>query len=150
MLNRCGIFGTYNQADNNDDLTLNSLLHNESDENMLSRGSNAVALNIKVVLDVVLVDSCLSIGQKQLLSVARILLWKPQFVLLDEASSSLDPRTEAHIYKILQEQLPSTTTLLAVNHRYERNVIQQLCPQVLELSEGQVVRFDREVSSFSS
>jgi len=97
------------------------------------------------VLDVILVDSNLSQGQKQLLSVARILLSKPQFVLLDEASSSLDPLSEARMYNILQKHLPTTTTLLAVNHRYERSVIQELCPQVLELRQGKVVRFDSEI-----
>ena len=105
--------------------------------------------NLDGVLDIILVDKKLSQGQKQLLSVARILLNKPQFVLLDEASSSLDPLSEARMYSILQKYLPQTTTLLAVNHRYERSVIQELCPQVLELRHGQVVRFDNNEITLS-
>ena len=38
-------------------------------------------------------------GQQQLLTIARIILANPPVVILDEATSSVDTRTEAHIQK---------------------------------------------------
>lgn len=140
VLNSCGILQTFCQmkASVVGQSTSSSVLF---DEKFTSTNSN-----LDGVLDITLVDANLSQGQKQLLAVARILLTKPQFVLLDEASSSLDPLSEARMYGVLQQYLPITTTLLAVNHRYERSIIQELCPQVLELSQGKVVRYDDAVN----
>lgn len=44
-------------------------------------------------------NGALSQGQQQLLTIARIILANPPVVILDEATSSVDTRTEAHIQK---------------------------------------------------
>jgi len=49
----------------------------------------------------------LSPGEQQQLAVARVLLHKPDYVFLDEASSALDPENEAHLYRLLSERLPN-------------------------------------------
>jgi putative ATP-binding cassette transporter len=48
----------------------------------------------------------LSPGEQQQLAVARVLLHKPDYVFLDEASSALDTENEAHLYRLLVERLP--------------------------------------------
>lgn len=58
----------------------------------------------------------LSGGEQQRLAMARVLLQRPDFVFLDEASSALDPETESRIYNALTEQLPDST-LISVAHR---------------------------------
>ncbi len=58
----------------------------------------------------------LSIGQKQLLSLARAVLAKPEIFVMDEATSSVDTLTEALIQKGMQTLL-DTTTSFVIAHR---------------------------------
>ncbi len=58
----------------------------------------------------------LSPGEQQRLAAARVLLHKPDFVFLDEATSGLDPENESNIYRLLHERLPQTA-IVSVAHR---------------------------------
>jgi ABC-type multidrug transport system fused ATPase/permease subunit len=58
----------------------------------------------------------LSVGQQQLVCLARILLQDPAIVILDEATASIDPLTEAQIQEGLQFVLESRTAVI-VAHR---------------------------------
>ena len=58
----------------------------------------------------------LSVGQKQLLCIARIMLCLPPLVILDEATSSIDTRTELKIQKAFNE-LTKDRTAFIVAHR---------------------------------
>ena len=60
--------------------------------------------------------SNLSAGQKQLLTIARIFLCNPPILILDEATSSVDTRTEAEIGKAMKE-LMSGRTSFVIAHR---------------------------------
>ena len=58
----------------------------------------------------------LSTGQKQLLCVARILLLQPEIVLLDEATSNIDLRTELLLSGAFDELMKGKTSVV-VAHR---------------------------------
>ncbi|MDF2685241.1 MAG: transporter ATP-binding protein [Clostridia bacterium] len=58
----------------------------------------------------------LSQGQKQLLSIARIMLIKPPMLILDEATSSIDTMTEIRIQKAFKEMMKGRTSFI-VAHR---------------------------------
>lgn len=58
----------------------------------------------------------LSSGQKQLLSIARVMLLKPPILILDEATSSIDTRTEFLIQKALERLMEGKTSFI-VAHR---------------------------------
>jgi ATP-binding cassette subfamily B protein len=58
----------------------------------------------------------LSAGQRQLVAFARALLVQPRVLILDEATSSVDPFTELHIQEAL-ERLLSDRIALVVAHR---------------------------------
>jgi ATP-binding cassette subfamily B protein len=58
----------------------------------------------------------LSQGQKQLVSFARTLLSDPRILILDEATSSIDTRTEARIQKAFDTMMQGRTTFI-VAHR---------------------------------
>jgi ATP-binding cassette subfamily B multidrug efflux pump len=60
--------------------------------------------------------STLSQGQRQLLSFARALAFDPKILILDEATSSVDTKTEALIQEALEELLKSRTALI-IAHR---------------------------------
>ena len=58
----------------------------------------------------------LSEGQRQLLSIARAILADPAILILDEATSSVDTRTELHIQKALNELMKGRTSFV-IAHR---------------------------------
>lgn len=60
--------------------------------------------------------SRLSAGQKQLLSLARVLLIPPRILILDEATANIDSGTEQAIQKALKV-LRKNTTLIVIAHR---------------------------------
>lgn len=63
------------------------------------------------------VDSTgLSQGQKQRLAIARALYSEPDILIMDEATSSLDTKTESEICKVLNE-LKGKTTIIVIAHR---------------------------------
>ena len=67
-------------------------------------------------LDTVLTEDSLSQGQKQLLCITRVMLCLPPMLILDEATSSIDTRTEIRIQKAFATMMQGRTTFI-VAHR---------------------------------
>lgn len=72
-------------------------------------------------------EKVLSVGERQRLAFARVLLNQPRYVLLDEATSALDAENEAALYRHLKD---SDTTLVSVSHH--RGLV-EYHSQILEL-----------------
>ncbi|KAK4491872.1 hypothetical protein RD792_002652 [Penstemon davidsonii] len=59
-------------------------------------------------------SSVLSVGEQQRLAFARLLLAKPNLVLLDESTSALDEANEAHLYQLIEA---AGITYISIGHR---------------------------------
>jgi ATP-binding cassette subfamily B protein len=79
--------------------------------------------------------SNLSQGQRQLLSIARAILADPGILILDEATSSVDTRTEARIQEALLRLMEDRTSFV-IAHRL--STIRD-ADQVLVINDGQII-----------
>ena len=79
--------------------------------------------------------SGLSQGQRQLLAIARVALTDPRILILDEATSSVDTRTERRIQQAL-EQLLAGRTSFVIAHRLSTILN---ADQVLVLDQGEII-----------
>ncbi|CAF4920697.1 unnamed protein product [Rotaria sp. Silwood1] len=79
----------------------------------------------------------LSSGEQQKMIFVRILLHQPKWIFLDEVTSSLDERSETHLYSTLLQELGSHSTIISVGHRKN---LQQFHRIKLEYTNGQFTR----------
>lgn len=86
-------------------------------------------------LDTVVTDDSLSQGQKQLLCITRVLLSKPNMLILDEATSSIDTRTELEIQAAFNNLMKGRTSFV-VAHRLStiRNA-----DQIIVMNAGRII-----------
>ena len=77
----------------------------------------------------------LSVGQKQLLALARVLVETPQVLILDEATANIDTETELLIQDSM-EKMKNIGTMLIVAHRL--STIQH-ADEIIVLSHGKIV-----------
>ena len=72
-------------------------------------------------------------GQKQRLSIARAVLRRAPFLILDDATSALDTITESNLLKAVQDNLPNTSLILIS----QRTSTLKIADQILLLEKGQ-------------
>lgn len=77
----------------------------------------------------------LSVGQKQLLALARVLVQTPEILILDEATANIDSGTEQAIHRALSA-IRHKTTLVVIAHRLSTIVD---ADQIVVLNRGQIV-----------
>ncbi len=77
----------------------------------------------------------LSGGQRQRIALARAFLRKPELLILDEATSSLDSESEKFIQAAIEE-LKGKTTIIVIAHRL--NTL-KICDRILVLEKGKIV-----------
>jgi ATP-binding cassette subfamily B protein len=80
-------------------------------------------------------SSNISIGQRQLISFARTLLMNPRLLILDEATSSIDPYTELVVQNALRRLLENRLAII-IAHRLSTI---RLCDEIIVVDEGRAV-----------
>jgi iron(III) transport system ATP-binding protein len=83
----------------------------------------------------------LSSGQVQRVHLARSLVWRPKYLLLDEALSSIDSEAKSRIYPILKRhQLDCRAALVLVTH--DSREARLMCDRVLVMRDGLLIADD--------
>lgn len=114
---------------------------NASDEDVVSAAKTANAhgfiMQLPEEYDTILSDngSNLSQGQRQLLAIARAVLSNASILILDEATSSIDTRTEVQIQKAMLRLMEGKTTFV-IAHRL--STIKN-ADQILVLNQGEII-----------
>ena len=86
-------------------------------------------------LDTIITDDSLSQGQKQLLCITRVMLCLPPMLILDEATSSIDTRTEVQIQEAFDKLMHGRTSFV-VAHRL--STIRE-ADQILVMRDGRII-----------
>ena len=82
--------------------------------------------------------SNLSMGEKQLICITRAILRKSKIIVLDEATASIDYKTEEIVQNALNEIL-STSTMISIAHRIKTVMNAN---KILVLENGEIIEFD--------
>ncbi len=85
----------------------------------------------------------LSGGQKQRIAVARAILGKPQVLILDDSTSSVDPETELEMFRMIKSHLGGMT-VINVTHRHSA---MKYADRVLKLDHGTIMLLHGETST---
>ena len=79
----------------------------------------------------------LSLGQRQLVAIARALIMQPQVILLDEPTSALDRGIANHLLNVLDElNQTQNLSIVIVNHQLE--LLENFCDRLLFLNRGRL------------
>ncbi|KAF9054886.1 multidrug resistance-associated ABC transporter [Panaeolus papilionaceus] len=119
----------------NDDSTLNDALRSAGLFSLDHEGQHA-RLNLDTMVSGG--GSNLSVGQRQIIALARAMVRRSKVLILDEATSSIDFETDAVIQHTLRHELPKDVTVIIIAHRMH-SVMD--ADKILALEEGRVVEF---------
>lgn len=81
----------------------------------------------------------LSVGQRQILALARAIVRGSKLLILDEATSAIDYETDTVIQKSLRTELGNDVTLITIAHRLQTIMDSD---KIMVLDAGQIVEFD--------
>lgn len=79
----------------------------------------------------------LSGGMKRRLAIARALIHKPQFILMDEPTTGLDPQARLWIWNYFERLKANNTTLVLTTHYMEE--AERLCDRIIMIDHGVIL-----------
>jgi len=123
-------FGQYDDAILNDALRSAGLfsLQTETDDGQITLDSQIASGG-----------GNLSVGQRQILALARAIVRQSKLLILDEATSAIDFETDAVIQQSLRRELGKDVTLLIVAHRLQTIMD---ADRIMVLDAGRILEFD--------
>lgn len=122
--------------DQNDDGLLNDTLR---DSGLFSLQEEAGQARLTLDSKISGGGSNLSVGQRQIIALARAMVRASKLLILDEATSAIDYKTDAVIQTMLRSQLGSDITVITVAHRLQTIMD---ADKIMVLDSGKIVEFD--------
>ncbi|KAI0703637.1 hypothetical protein BC835DRAFT_1262769 [Cytidiella melzeri] len=124
------VFGQYDDATLNDALRAAGLfsLQRLSDENRMTLDTEIASGG-----------GNLSVGQRQIIALARAIVRQSKLLILDEATSAIDYETDAVIQESLRHELKNDVTVITVAHRLQTIMDSD---KIMVLDAGRLVEFD--------
>ncbi|KAH9894788.1 multidrug resistance-associated ABC transporter [Cubamyces lactineus] len=122
-----------------DDATLNNALRSAGlfslQENMSAENGARLTLDSEIAGG----GSNLSVGQRQILALARAIVRRSKLLILDEATSAIDYDTDGIIQNSLREELGRDVTVITVAHRLQSIMD---ADKIMVLDAGRIVEYD--------
>lgn len=82
----------------------------------------------------------LSLGNLKKVGIVLALMHEPKIVIMDEATSGLDPLMQEQFYEILEEEKQKGTTIFFSSHILSE--IKRICDKVAIIREGKIIKID--------
>ena len=76
-------------------------------------------------------------GEQQRINVARAIIAQPRFLLIDEPTASLDPRTKDVVIDLILQLKDKGTSVLCISH--DEYTLEKLCDRRIDLKFGEIV-----------
>ncbi|EKM51069.1 uncharacterized protein PHACADRAFT_199901 [Phanerochaete carnosa HHB-10118-sp] len=122
--------------DLHDDATLNGALRSAGMFSLRqSDGANWITLDTKITGS----GTNLSVGQRQIIALARAIVRQSKLLILDEATSAVDHCTDAAIQRSLRDELKRGVSVITVAHRLQTIMDYD---KIMVLDAGRLVEFD--------
>ncbi|KIJ23254.1 hypothetical protein M422DRAFT_786228 [Sphaerobolus stellatus SS14] len=124
--------------DQHTDATLNDALEDVGLFSLQSEGTSdegRITLNTKIAS----AGGNLSVGQRQIIALARAIVRQSKVLILDEATSAIDYKTDAVIQNALRNRLGQGVTVLTIAHRLQTIMD---ADKILVLDSGRIAEFD--------
>lgn len=138
-------FGEYSDEELWEALTISGLINKEDLNEVKKQNENDDNLNKFHLIRMVEDDGVnFSIGERQLIALARALVRKTKILILDEATSSVDYATDSRIQKTIATEFDDCT-ILCIAHRL--NTILNY-DKIVVMDKGEIVEFDKPRSLF--
>lgn len=90
----------------------------------------------------------LSGGQKQRVAIIRTLIMKPDIILFDEPTSSLDPEMIGEVTNLMRKIASEGMTMIVVSH--EMNFIKSFCNRVIFMADGKILEDETSKEIFEN
>ncbi|KIJ38938.1 hypothetical protein M422DRAFT_258345 [Sphaerobolus stellatus SS14] len=121
-----------------DDATLNDALQ---DAGLFSLQSEGTSDQTRITLDTKIASAGgnLSVGQRQIIALARAIVRQSKVLILDEATSAIDYKTDVIIQKTLRDRLGQGVTVLTIAHRLQTIIG---ADKILVMDSGHIAEFD--------
>lgn len=124
-----------------DNLGLTLRLNNKTSKNLIISQANKLLKKFGILEKSKSFPDELSGGEKQRVAITRALMLKPKLLLIDEATSSLDPNRRDEFMNILNYLKNDGMTIVIVSHDHE--ILNTYCDRLIFLQDGKIEKIEK-------